>query len=340
MTGLDLAKKIASETGRSELVTSLAHEDDKIARAAERKAERTAADAAPRAFAPPSLARDYEIPTPPDLKRHVIEDYDLEEIFPYINPLMLYTRHLGFKGSIEKAVEQGDPRAIEVRKAVEQVENEMLRRPDIRARAVYRFFPAQSEGETLLLLDADFREVVGRFDFGRQQRDGGLCLTDYVAPRASQRRDYVALFVTSVGPIRALADEWKDAGAYLKSHVLQALALESAEAFAELLHKKIREMWGVPDARDLTMKDIFQAKYRGIRVSFGYPACPRLDDQAELFRLLGATEAIGVELTEGFMMDPESSVSALVFHHPDARYFSLTESDQERLATRIAAGGS
>jgi len=340
MTGLDLAKKIASETGRQELTAALAAEDEKLAGAAERRARRVIAETAPRTFAPPSLSREHEIPTPPDLKRHVLDDYDLEEIFPYINPMMLYTRHLGFKGSIDKAIEQGDARAIELRRAVEEVEIEMLRRPEIRAKAVYRFFPARSDGETLLVLDADFREVVGRFDFGRQQRDGGLCLTDYVAPRTSDRRDYVALFVTSVGPIRALADEWKDAGAYLKSHVLQALALESAEAFAELLHKKIREMWGFPDPRDLTMKDLFQAKYRGIRVSFGYPACPRLDDQAELFRLLDATAAIGVELTEGFMMDPESSVTALVFHHPEARYFSLTEEDQERLATRIAAVGA
>jgi len=338
MTGLDLAKKIVSETAREELATSLARDDEKLTASAGRKAERKAEHAASRAFAPPRIRHDHEIPSPPDLRRHVLADYDLEEIFPYINPLMLYTRHLGFKGSLEKGVEQGDTRAIELRRAVEEVENEMLRRPEIRARAVYRFFPAQSDGETLLLLDADFREVVGHFQFGRQQRDGGLCLTDYVTSRASGRRDYVALFVTSVGPIRALADEWKDAGAYLKSHALQALALESAEAFAELLHKKIREMWNFPDPDALTMKELFQAKYRGIRVSFGYPACPRLDDQAELFRLLDATAAIGVELTEGFMMDPESSVSALVFHHPEARYFSLTEEDQERLATRIAAG--
>jgi 5-methyltetrahydrofolate--homocysteine methyltransferase len=340
MTGLDLAKKIASEEGRNELEASIARDDEKLAESAARKAEAKAAEATCRTFSPPHVAQDHEIPTPPDLRRHVLEDYDLEEIFPYINPLMLYTRHLGFKGSIEKGVEQGDARAVELRNAVEEVENEMLRRPEIRARAVYRFFPAQSDGETLLLLDADFRGEIGRFRFGRQQRDGGLCLTDYVASRASQRRDYVALFVTSVGPIRALADEWKDAGAYLKSHVLQALALESAEAFAELLHKKIRGMWGFPDPSGLTMKELFQAKYRGVRVSFGYPACPRLDDQAELFRLLDVTEAIGVELTEGFMMDPESSVSALVFHHPEARYFSLTEADQEQLATRIAASGA
>jgi len=341
MTGLDLAKKITTEAGRHALAAAVASEDDKLAGEAERRAQRAAAgEGGQRAFAPPKLAHDHEIPTPPDLRRHIIDNHNLGEVFPYINPVMLYTRHLGFKGSIEKAIEQGDARAIELRAAVEEVENEMLRRPEIRASAVYRFFPAQADGESLLLLDADFRDVIGRFDFGRQQRDGGLCLTDYVAPRGSGRRDYVALFVTSVGPIRALADEWKDAGAYLKSHVLQALALESAEAFAELLHKKIREMWGFPDLPDLTMKDLFQAKYRGIRVSFGYPACPRLDDQAELFRLLDATAAIGVDLTEGYMMDPESSVSALVFHHPEARYFSLTEEDQERLAARIEAAGA
>jgi 5-methyltetrahydrofolate--homocysteine methyltransferase len=144
MTGLDLAKKIASNTGRDDLAASLAREDAKLAEAAERKARREGGEVASRTFAPPSLARDLEIPTPPDLKRHILEDYDLEEIFPYINPLMLYTRHLGFKGSIDKAIDQGDARAIEIRKAVEEVENEMLRRPEIRARAAYRFFPAQS----------------------------------------------------------------------------------------------------------------------------------------------------------------------------------------------------
>jgi 5-methyltetrahydrofolate--homocysteine methyltransferase len=85
------------------------------------------------------------------------------------------------------------------------------------------------------------------------------------------------------------------------------------------------------------MKDLFQARYHGVRVSFGYPACPRLEDQAELFRLLSVTQAIGVRLTEGYMMDPESSVSALVLHHPEAKYFSLTESDVALLEARLAA---
>jgi 5-methyltetrahydrofolate--homocysteine methyltransferase len=126
-------------------------------------------------------------------------------------------------------------------------------------------------------------------------------------------------------------DEWKDAGEYLRSHILQLLALEGAEAFAELLHEKIRTMWGIGDAPGTTRGDLFKAKYRGVRVSFGYPACPRLEDQAQLFRLLGVEEHIGVNLTEGFMMEPEGSVTALVFHHPDAKYFSLSPDDTERL---------
>jgi 5-methyltetrahydrofolate--homocysteine methyltransferase len=339
MTGLDLAKRITSEHGLSELATTLASEDAKLAGSEVRRTEREVA-ARKESYAPPAIKRDHEAPLPPDLKRHVLDGYDLGEVFTYINPVMLYTRHLGFKGDIERAAADGEERAVELRRVVSQVEDEILARSDIKARAVYRFFPAQAEGESLLLLDADFRNVVGRFDFGRQQRDGGLCLADYVAERASGRRDYVALFVTTVGPgVRALAEQWKTSGAYLKSHVLQALAIEAAEAFAELLHQKLRGMWGFADAPGTTLKDLFQARYRGVRVSFGYPACPRLEDQAELFRLLDPTPAIGVELTEGFMMDPESSVSALVFHHPEARYFSLSDDDQNQLALKIAAAG-
>ena len=148
----------------------------------------------------------------------------------------------------------------------------------------------------------------------------------------SDRPDYLCLMATTIGPgVRALAEEWKEGGDYLKSHILQALALEGAEAFAELLHQKIRDMWGVPDPQEATLKDLFKARYRGVRVSFGYPACPRLEDQEQLFRLLDVTEQIGVELTDGYMMDPEGSVTALVFHHPEAKYFSLSAEDVERI---------
>jgi 5-methyltetrahydrofolate--homocysteine methyltransferase len=106
------------------------------------------------------------------------------------------------------------------------------------------------------------------------------------------------------------------------AHALQALAIETAEASAEWLHRRIREDWGFPDPPTLTMQDRFTSRYRGKRYSFGYPACPRLEDQQGIWDLLRPDE-IGVKLTEGFMMDPEASVSALVFHHPDCSYFAV-----------------
>jgi 5-methyltetrahydrofolate--homocysteine methyltransferase len=136
------------------------------------------------------------------------------------------------------------------------------------------------------------------------------------------------LAVTAGQGIRELANKWKESGDYLRSHVLQALAIELAEAFAERIHQVMRDVWGFPDPADLTMVERFGARYQGIRVSFGYPACPDLEDQEKLFRLLRPAE-IGVQLTEGFMMEPEASVTAMVFAHPEARYFNAGPSALE-----------
>jgi 5-methyltetrahydrofolate--homocysteine methyltransferase len=131
------------------------------------------------------------------------------------------------------------------------------------------------------------------------------------------------MFVTTAGEgIRDRAEQAKRDGEYLRSFALQALALETAEGAAEWVHSLLRGMWGFPDPPGFTRQQMFQARYRGKRYSFGYAACPDLESQAELFRLL-RPEEIGVALTEGFMMEPEASVSALVFHHPDACYFSV-----------------
>ena len=140
------------------------------------------------------------------------------------------------------------------------------------------------------------------------------------------------MFVTSIGSgVMDVSERLKTQGEYLNSHILQALSLESAEAFAELLHQRIRRMWGFGDPADMVYQDLFRTQYRGRRFSFGYPACPRLEDQDQLFRLLDVTGQTGVGLTDGFMMEPESSVSALVLHHPDAKYFSLSSEDIQRL---------
>ena len=175
----------------------------------------------------------------------------------------------------------------------------------------------------MLLFERGGAEPVARFDFPRQPGDDGLGLADFVRPIGHTTRDSVCLFVTTAGEgVRARYEAWKAAGEYLKSHVVQALAVETAEAAAEWLHAKLRGHWGFPDAPTATMADRFQTRHRGRRYSFGYPACPNLDDQAKLFQLL-APEEIGVTLTEGFMMEPEASVSALVVHHPDASYFTV-----------------
>ena len=134
----------------------------------------------------------------------------------------------------------------------------------------------------------------------------------------------MAMFVVSVGHgIREEVEKLKAEGQYLKSHALAALALESAEAYAELTHSKLRAQLGFSDNLDMTMMERFQAKYQGKRYSFGYPACPDLENQQLLFKLMQPSLEIGVQLTEGNMMEPEASVSALVFQHPQASYFSI-----------------
>jgi 5-methyltetrahydrofolate--homocysteine methyltransferase len=334
MTGLALAKQLMSPEKRQVLATKLEQETRQL-QARGPKRYQAQVDGAVAVRRSP-VAPLEEVPAPPDLRLHVIRDYDLDAILRYINPAMLYTRHLGFKGKFEAALAAGDSKARELRERVAAVEAVMLARPDISAKAVYRFLPAHSDGDRLRIYASDGRTVLETFHFGRQSVEPYLCLADFTLPADAGRRDYVCCFATTVGPgVRHLAERWKEHGEYLKSHVLQVLALEGAEAFAELLHQKIRQMWGFPDSPDLTMSDLFKAHYRGVRVSFGYPACPRLEDQEKLFRLLDVEQQIGVHLTDGYMMEPEGSVSAVVFHHPQAKYFSLSPEDLERLEREI-----
>ncbi len=265
-----------------------------------------------------------DLPIPPvaylDLKSRVVPD--LRDTWSYINPAMLYGRHLGFRGNFERALGERDPRALELHEQVEELKNEAA--AFMKVRAAWQFFEAEAEGNALHVFAPGAREPLHTFAFRRQTRENGLCLADFVLPRAaSGQRDHVALFVVTAGEgIRARSEEAKNSGYYFRSHGWQALALETAEATAEWLHRRIREDWGFADPESTTMHDRFQARYRGKRYSFGYPACPNLDDQAGIWKLL-RPDQIGVQLTEGMMMDPEASVSALVFHHPDCIYFSV-----------------
>ncbi|MCH8297662.1 MAG: methionine synthase [Chloroflexi bacterium] len=341
MSGLALANTIQDADERAKLIASLDEEAESMS-----AAEQAARDKEPEVGedVPPAQVRhDFDIPNPPDLRLHVLNDHPLEEIFPYINPQMLYVRHLGYKGRFADDLEAGKQGALDLRDSVRKVEDLMLAQEDIRANAVLKFFPCNSDGQRLLVYGQENQSgdqnVAEEFYLGRQSQRDGLCLSDYVLPQSSGKVDYVGMFVTSIGNgVRALAERWMAEGQFLNSHILSALSLESAEAFAELLHQQIRQMWGFGDPAGTTNQDLFRTQYRGKRFSFGYPACPRLEDQEQLFRLLEVSAHLDVELTEGYMMDPEASVSALVFHHPDAKYFNLSERDIERLELNFSQG--
>ncbi len=269
---------------------------------------------------------DIPIPSMSDLTRHVRDVPQLDLIWSYINPQMLYVRHLGFKGNFENKLKERDAKALELNTIVESVKEEAKK--FMKVKAVWQFFEAESEGNTLHLFKPGEKKPLHSFKFHRQRKEDGLCLADYVLPPKDGRRDQVALFVVGAGVgVREKSEIYKEKGEYLKSHALQALAIETAEGAAEWLHQRIREDWGFPDNPEMTMKDRFVTKYRGKRYSFGYPACPNLDDQTGIWKLIHP-EDIGVALTEGMMMEPEASVSALVFHHPDCIYFGVGKEEE------------
>ncbi|MFH1017942.1 MAG: vitamin B12 dependent-methionine synthase activation domain-containing protein, partial [Pseudomonadota bacterium] len=271
-------------------------------------------------------------PSPPDFERHVLAKTPVDEIWAYINPRMLLGRHLGLSNSIIRFVEENrlaeledlpqGKKALEILRVLDEVKEECAKRKLLAPKAVYRFFPASGEGNEIHVRNPNKEDVPARIPFPRQSKAPYLSVPDYLNPAASGRNDNVCLFVTTAGHgVRETSDEWKKKGEFLRSHVLSALALESAEAYAEWLHAKIRSLWNLPDPPSMTMMERFQARYPGKRYSFGYAACPNLENQQMLFDLL-RPEDIGVTLTESFMMDPEASVSAVVIHHLQAAYFT------------------
>jgi len=321
MSGLDLANQLMDPAKKDALLASLAEQQAASAKLVALKRDRAPEPASPDSRS--AVAGDAPIPTVPDFEPHVLRDVPLAQVLPFLNRQMLYTKHLGLTGVVEQLLAEGNDKALKLHAVVEELLAQSARDGLIRPQALYRWFPANGDGNELILFDPKQPErETARFAFPRQPAGERLCLADFSRPLEGGERDNVALFVVTCGQgIRDLAEKWKSRGDFLRSHTLQALALELAEATAEFLHWRIRTGWGIVDEPSLTMKDVFAARYRGIRVSFGYPACPELADQRTLFDLL-KPEQIGVQLTEGYMMDPEASVSALVFHHPEGKYFS------------------
>ncbi|MFU8689444.1 methionine synthase [Rossellomorea sp. FS2] len=270
------------------------------------------------------VSTDVDVFVPADYNDHIIREFSLDHIRPYINEQMLLGHHLGIKGKITRLLAEGDERTVGLKRMVDELFLKAKEDGLIQASALYRFFPAQASGDDVLIYDPENpQKVIETFHFPRQKGNQHLCLSDYLKPVESGEMDYVGFFAVTAGyGIRQWAKKLKDEGRFLESHALQALALETAEGLAERVHEMMRSRWGFPDPVDMSMQDRFRTKYQGQRFSFGYPACPDLEDQSKLFNLI-QPERIGIHLTDGCMMEPEASVTAMVFAHPEARYFNV-----------------
>ena len=277
----------------------------------------------------------------------VLDNYPLREIAEYIDwsPFfMAWDLHGKYPRILEDDVVGEQARDL-LRDGRAELEH-LLKEDVLRARGVYGFYPANSDGDDIVLYTNDDRtEERVRFPMLRQQweRRGQKdfrSLADYVAPVGSGVKDYVGAFAVTAGHG---ADEYamklERGGDDYRSIMVKALADRCAEAFAERLHKQAREDWGFGKSEGLSSDELIGEQYRGVRPAFGYPACPDHTLKTELWDLLDAEENCGMTLTESFAMWPASSVSGLYFAHPDARYFSVDRVTKDQIASYAARCG-
>ncbi len=286
------------------------------------------------ASVPPSKIRSAQgIPQPPFWGSHVVHDIPLEEVFAYINEAAL------IRG--QWRVVRGTMDDQEYRKVLEdqvypdyaELKVKAMRENLLVPQIVYGFFPCQSDGDDLVVYQTpsgvgevnpnDLKEWQ-RFTFPRQLKDRNLCIADYFSPVQSGIVDVLSCHVVTVGERASeYAQKLYAANSYKDYLYFHGLGVETAEALAEFWHKRIRQDLGIAGKDVQDIKRLFSQGYQGARYSFGYPACPRLEDQVKLFDML-KPDRIGVYLTEEFQMEPEQSTSAIIVHHPDARYFTVT----------------
>ena len=270
------------------------------------------------------------IPMSPFFGVRVKKDFDLREVFQYINETALFKN----QWQLKTASQEDYARLVEskFRPILKDLEEDVIKSGLFEPRVVYGYFACQSDGNDVIVYEGSppstgngqgsgLKEVQ-RFTFPRQKEGRRLCISDFFAPRSSGKFDVIGLSLVTIG--------WKaseetrrlfEAGEYTRYLYLHGLSVETAEALAELQHKKMRQELGIADDDSPHIRDLFHQKYRGSRYSFGYPACPNLEDQTKIFALLHPEEAIGVRLTTGFLLEPEQSTSAIVVHHPQAKYF-------------------
>jgi 5-methyltetrahydrofolate--homocysteine methyltransferase len=275
------------------------------------------------------------IPVPPFWGVRVRKDYDLRELFRYINETALFKN----QWQLKTASQADYLRLVEekFRPVLRKLEDEVAESGLFEPKVVYGYFPAQGDGNDVVVYEPEgqpslrsagqpgtavpTKELL-RFTFPRQREGRRLCISDFFAPKASGKMDVLGLSLVTVGAHASVETQRLfEGGEYTKYLYLHGLSVETAEALAEFHHKKMREELGIAGEDAPEIRDLFHQKYRGSRYSFGYPACPNLEDQTKLFALLKPEENVGVRLTSGFLLEPEQSTSAIVVHHPAAKYF-------------------
>jgi 5-methyltetrahydrofolate--homocysteine methyltransferase len=260
------------------------------------------------------VTQDHPVPAPPFWGTRVLEDIPLDEVFDVLDLDELFRLQWGGRGSgpeFQKAVRE------EFQPTLERLKQEARDDGWIKPRAVYGYFPAQSMGNELVIHDpAAYAKdgtltEISRFHFPRQDGRERLCIADYFRPSTSGEVDVVALQVVTVGDAATRRFEaLQGAGEYTEAFYSHGLSVESAEAVAEWMHRHVKKELGIPDTR-------------GKRYSWGYGACPDLEDHQQVFKLLPAAEALGMDMTSAFQLMPEQSTAAIIVHHPQARYYAV-----------------
>ncbi|MEZ6191838.1 MAG: vitamin B12 dependent-methionine synthase activation domain-containing protein [Phycisphaerales bacterium] len=270
------------------------------------------------------VATDVAIPTAPFFGSRVIEHVDLDKVYPFINKVALFRGQWQLKKGRKTDAEYDQQLEDEIEPLFNKLKKQMKDDGILNPKVVYGYYPCNSDGDDLVVFDArDHDKEIERFSFPRQPGRKRLCISDFFRPIGSGEKDVLGLSCVTVGAkaseltAKLFADNnYTD---YLYTH---GLSVETAEALAELWHKRMRQELGIDGDDAPNTRDLFTQHYRGSRYSFGYPACPDMSDQDKLFRLLDPSR-IGCHLTENWQIDPEQSTSAIVVHHPEAKYFNV-----------------
>ena len=298
-----------------------AETDKKLAAIAERKAEdATALEEKVKS----DVARDVKVPGVPFLGSRVVEEVDLNQIWPFINEVALFRGQWQFKKGKKTEEEFEAQLEDEVRplfrKMCKQFKDEGILLPKV----VYGYWLCQSDGDDLIIYDPeDENKEIERFTWPRQAGKKRLCVSDFFKSVDSGEKDVIGLSCVTMGPrVSEVAKKLYGEDKYQEYLYTHGLGVEACEGCAEMWHKRMRQEMGIDGDDSGKIRELFTQKYRGSRYSFGYPAVPEMRDQEKLFKLL-KPERIGCKLTENWQIDPEQSTSAIVVHHPEAKYFNV-----------------